>query len=178
MRSRPLGSTASVVRLLRADLPLMDAALAGDDALAVALGHPVVPGWVTFTEALRPTRDAIASDPSASARSARLFLAGDPPELVGWGGFKGPPADGVVELGYEIAESRRGRGLATAATHAMVAEAFADDRVRLVIAHTLPEPNASNRVLEKAGFAFDGEAQEGGEVVWRYSLIRTGAPAR
>jgi RimJ/RimL family protein N-acetyltransferase len=162
-----------VVRLVRADLPLMDAALAGDDALAEALGHPVVPGWVTFAEALRPTRDAIAANPSGTAWGTRLFVAGDPPELVGWGGFKGPPADGVIELGYEIAESRRGRGLATAATRAMVAEAFADERVRLVIAHTLPEPNASNRVLEKAGFAFDGEAEEHGEVVWRYSLART-----
>jgi hypothetical protein len=23
------------------------------------------------------------------------------PQLVGWGGFKGPPKDGVVEVGYE-----------------------------------------------------------------------------
>jgi [ribosomal protein S5]-alanine N-acetyltransferase len=95
---------------------------------------------------------------------------GDPPELVGWGGFKGPPKDGVVEVGYEIAEARQGRGLATAATNAMVAEAFADDRVTKVIAHTLPERNASTRVLEKVGFTYDGAAAENGEVVCRYSL--------
>ena len=98
-------------------------------------------------------------------------MSGDPPELVGWGGFKGPAKDGVVEVGYEIAEARRGRGLATAATHAMVTEAFADDRVTTVIAHTLPERNASTRVLEKVGFTYDGEAAEDGEVVWRYSLM-------
>jgi [ribosomal protein S5]-alanine N-acetyltransferase len=148
----------------------MDAALAGDDALARALGHDVVAGWATFADALQPTRDALAADPSRSAWGARLFVAGDPPELVGWGGFKGPPEDGVVELGYEIAESRRERGLATAATRAMLTEAFADDRVTTVIAHTLPERNASNRVLEKAGFRFDGEALEHGETVWRFSL--------
>jgi RimJ/RimL family protein N-acetyltransferase len=95
-----------------------------------------------------------------------------PPELVGWGGFKGPPRDGVVELGYEIAESRRERGLATAAVRAMLAEAFADDRVEAVIAHTLPERNASNRVLEKAGFRFDGDGREGDRAVWRYRLPR------
>ena len=88
-----------------------------------------------------------------------------PPELVGWGGFKGPPEQGVVELGYEIAESRRGRGLASAAARAMLEEAFADDRVASVIAHTLAERNASNRVLEKVGFQYDGEAHEEGEVV-------------
>ena len=150
----------------------MDAALAGDDALARALGHDVVPGWATFAEALPAARDALVEQPAGHAWGTRFFVSGDPPELVGWGGFKGPPNDGVVEVGYEIAEARQGRGLATAATNAMVAEAFADDRVTTVIAHTLPERNASNRVLEKAGLTFDGEASEDGEVVWRYSLGR------
>lgn len=58
-----------------------------------------------------------------------MFVTDDPPELVGWGGFKGPPSNSIAELGYEIAGARQGRGLATAATRAMVAEAFADARV-------------------------------------------------
>jgi [ribosomal protein S5]-alanine N-acetyltransferase len=150
----------------------MDAALAGDDALARALGHDVVPGWATFREALPPTRDALVEQPIGHAWGTRLFVSGDPPELVGWGGFKGTPNDGVVEVGYEIAEARQGRGLATAATNAMVAEAFADDRVTKVIAHTLPERNASTRVLEKVGFTYDGATTEDGEVVWRHALPR------
>src|SRR5687768_16584537 len=166
-----------VIRLVRADLRTIDAALAGDESLAGALGHDVVPGWATFTGALRATRGALAADPGATEWGTRLFVAGDPPELVGWGGFKGPPRDGVVEVGYEIAESRRERGLATAATRAMLAEAFADERVTAVIAHTLPERNASNRVLEKAGFRFEGEAQEDDEVVWRFSLTRPASSA-
>jgi [ribosomal protein S5]-alanine N-acetyltransferase len=161
-----------VIRLVRPELHLLEAALAGDDALAQALGHDVVAGWATFTEALPPTRDALAANPSGSAWGARFFVTRDPAELVGWGGFKGPPNDGVVELGYEIAEARRGRGLATAATRAMLAEAFADERVTTMIAHTLPERNASNRVLEKAGFRFDAEVQEDDEVVWRFALTR------
>jgi ribosomal-protein-alanine N-acetyltransferase len=165
-----------VISLVPADLRLMDAALEGDQALAVALGHRVVPGWVSFTEALQPMRDAIAADPSRLKWGTRFFVAGDPPELVGWGGFKGPPRDGVVEVGYEIAESRRGRGLATEATRAMVAEAFDNDRVGEVIAHTLPERNASTRVLEKAGFTYDAETRERGEVVWRYSLVKGSDP--
>jgi [ribosomal protein S5]-alanine N-acetyltransferase len=161
-----------VLRLVRADLRLIEAALAGDDSLARALGHDVVAGWATFAGALRATRDALAADPGASAWGARFFIAGDPPELVGWGGFKGPPRNGVVELGYEIAERRRQRGLATEATRAMLAEAFADERVEAVIAHTLAERNASNRVLEKAGFRYEEEARANGRVVWRFSLTR------
>ena len=131
-----------------------------------------MPGWATFTGALRPARETLAGARNASAWGPRFFVAGDPPELVGWGGFKGPPNDGVVELGYEIAESRRGHGLATEATRAMLAEAFADERVTAVIAHTLPERNASTRVLEKVGFAYDGEAREDGDPVWRFVLER------
>ena len=41
-----------------------------------------------------------------------------------------------------------------------------------MIAHTLPERNASNRVLEKVGFHLDGEAAEGGELVWRFRMSR------
>ena len=161
-----------MIRLVRADVRLLDAALAGDDSLSKALGHGVVAGWATFTGALRPTRDALAADPGRAAWGARFFVAGDPPELVGWGGFKGPPQDGVVELGYEIAEGRRGRGLATEATLAMLDEAFADERVAAVIAHTLPEPGPSTRVLEKAGFRYEREERERGELVWRFSRSR------
>jgi ribosomal-protein-alanine N-acetyltransferase len=162
-----------VIRLVRADLDLLDAALQGDAALASALGCDVVAGWATFKEALQPTRDALAAAPSPTPWGTRFFVTGDPRELVGWGGFKGPPRDGVVEVGYEIAYARQGRGLATAATRAMVSEAFADERVSAVIAHTLAEHNASNRVLEKVGFEFDGEAQEDGETVWRFRLVRS-----
>jgi RimJ/RimL family protein N-acetyltransferase len=161
-----------MVTLVRADMLLMDAAIAGDDALAMALRHDVVPGWASFREALKPTRDALYVDPDSAKWGTRFFVTGDPPELVGWGGFKGAPQDGVVELGYEIAESRQGRGLATAATLAMLDEAFADPSVDAVVAHTLAERNASTRVLEKAGFEFDAETSEDGMDVWRWRLPR------
>ena len=162
-----------MVRLVRADLHLFDAALAGDDVLAEALGHPVAPGWVTFTEALQPSHDALAAAGGAARWGTRFFVTEDPVELVGWGGFKGPPDEhGVVEVGYEISEARAGRGLATAAARAMVDEAFADESVTAVIAHTLAERNASNRILEKLGFGFDGVVEEDGERAWRFRRER------
>ena len=158
------------MRLVNPDLELMDAALAGDEPLAAALGRAVVPEWATFRGALQTIRDTMAAGGHDPLWGTRLFVASDPPELVGWGGFKGAPAEGVVELGYEIAVARRGRGLATEAVLAMVAEAAADPAVSTVIAHTLPEPNASTRVLEKAGFRHDRETAAGGERVWRFVL--------
>ena len=87
-----------VVYLVRADLRLMDAALVGDDALGEALGHDVAAGWASFTGALKPTRDALAADPEGAVWGTRFFVDGDPPELVGWGGFKGPPQGGDVPV--------------------------------------------------------------------------------
>ena len=161
-----------MISLVRPDVALMDAALAGDAALAEAIGHEVAPGWVSFQDALRPTRDSIASQPEGFLWGTRFFVTDEPPELVGWGGFKGAPVDGVVELGYEIAEGRQGRGYATAVTRAMLAEAFADPEVSAVIAHTLPESNASTRVLEKTGFEHVGSVDDDGQEVWRFSLSR------
>lgn len=158
-----------LIRLLRPTVEQLDAAIAGDEQLAEALGAQVAPDWATFAEALPSARKSVATKPD-DPWGPRFFLTEDPLELVGWGGFKGAPREGVVELGYEIAASRRERGLATAAARAMVAEAFADPEVTSIIAHTLPERNASNRVLEKVGFRFAEETKEGEQAVWRYAL--------
>jgi RimJ/RimL family protein N-acetyltransferase len=156
-----------------ADLGTMDAAVAGDESLSGALGGvAIAEGWAVFDEAVRALRDQLADDPDSTRWGTRLFLLDDPPTLVGWGGFKGPPADGVVEVGYSIAPAFRGRGLATDATCALLAEAFDDREVAAVIAHTLPEHNASTRVLEKTGFTLDGDALEGEQPVWRWITHR------
>jgi RimJ/RimL family protein N-acetyltransferase len=159
------------VRLLVPDLALLDAALAGSAALESALGHEVAEGWEVFPRAVTRTRDAVAADPDSTRWGTRLFICEDgPPQLVGWGGFKGAPQDGAVEFGYAVAPGWRGRGVASAAVAAMLREAWAAPEVRAVVAHTLGERNASVRVLEKAGFTKDGErvdADVGALWCWR-----------
>jgi [ribosomal protein S5]-alanine N-acetyltransferase len=78
-------------------------------------------------------------------------------DVVGTCSFKGPPADGVVEVAYAIAPDQEGKGYATEAAQALVAYAFAFAEVRVVRAHTLPESIASKRVLAKSGFRYVGE---------------------
>ncbi|MFI9534280.1 GNAT family N-acetyltransferase [Nocardia fusca] len=83
--------------------------------------------------------------------------------VVGSIGLFWPPADGVVELGYGIVPSRRGRGYATEATRALAEYACTAPQVHTVSASVELANPASVRVLEKAGFArvhTDGERAE------------------
>ncbi|HEY6205869.1 MAG TPA: GNAT family N-acetyltransferase [Chthoniobacterales bacterium] len=78
--------------------------------------------------------------------------------VIGMCGFTAPPdANGAVELAYGIVPSYQGKGYATEAAAALVDLATADPRVRIIRAHTLPERNASTRVLEKCRFRKIGE---------------------
>lgn len=90
--------------------------------------------------------------------------------MIGMCGYKGPPGtDGVVEIAYGIVPGYQGRGYATEAAQALTAYAFGSGRVRTVRAHTLPEVNASARVLEKCGFKRLGEVIDPEDgVVWRW----------
>ncbi|MCI0651180.1 MAG: GNAT family N-acetyltransferase [Planctomycetes bacterium] len=92
--------------------------------------------------------------------------------VVGCCGFKGNPAPGVgAEISYHTFPRYEGRGFATAMAREMVAIARAAGGVERAIAHTLPERNASCRVLEKAGFQCEGDVIEPEDGrVWRWSL--------
>jgi len=73
-------------------------------------------------------------------------------QAIGGIGFKGAPVDGVVEVGYGLAPSARGEGLAAEALTALAATA-ARHGVARVRADTVPANVASIRTLERAGFA-------------------------
>jgi RimJ/RimL family protein N-acetyltransferase len=91
--------------------------------------------------------------------------------VVGTCGFKsGPQPDGTVEIAYFTFPAFEGRGVATAMAGLLIALARSAPEVRVVIAHTLPERNASTRVLEKAGLNHAGDIvdPENGPV-WRWT---------
>jgi len=91
--------------------------------------------------------------------------------LIGMSGFPAPPSpDGVAEIAYGIAPAYQGKGYGTEVANALVEFASRDSRVQRICAHTLAEPNASTRVLEKCGFNKVGEAidPEDNLVVWRW----------
>ncbi len=77
--------------------------------------------------------------------------------VVGSGGFKGPPVDGVVEIAYSTDSAHTGKGYATEVAQALFDYATSRSEVRLVRAHTLPDGSASKRILAKCGFRYVGE---------------------
>lgn len=71
--------------------------------------------------------------------------------------FNGPPdAEDTVEISYGIAPAYADRGYATEAARLLIAHATSSGQVGTVRAYTLPERNASTRVLEKCGFQHRG----------------------
>ena len=89
---------------------------------------------------------------------------------VGECGFKGPPSrEGMVEIAYIVQPEQQCKGYATEAARALVEFAFSNDDIKVVWAHTLPESNASTRVLTKCNFQNLGEVVDPEDgVVWRW----------
>jgi RimJ/RimL family protein N-acetyltransferase len=104
----------------------------------------------------------------------------DSDTVVGMCGFKGPPdADDVVEIAYGVSPEYRRKGYATEAAQALTDYAFSSGKVRVVRAHTLPEPNASTRVLTKCGFRRIGEVVDPEDgLVWRWEKDDEASPSR
>lgn len=103
-----------------------------------------------------------------------LGIESEGDRVVGVCSFKGNPNQaGEVEISYGTLPAVQGSGYATGMAGALVKIAFQSSVVRLVIAHTLPESNASGRVLTKTGLIFVGEVidPEDGRV-WRWELAR------
>jgi [ribosomal protein S5]-alanine N-acetyltransferase len=92
--------------------------------------------------------------------------------VIGQCSFTGPPgADETVEIAYGIAPGYTNRGHAGEAAQELIAYAMASGRIRTIRAHTLPQPNASTRVLKKCGFTLLGEVTHPEDgVVWRWEM--------
>ncbi|MFF8277108.1 GNAT family N-acetyltransferase [Streptomyces lateritius] len=82
----------------------------------------------------------------------RLVIERDSGLVVGSIGLFWPPSEGVLEIGYGIVVSRRGRGYAPEATKALADFALTLPDVHTVSADVELSNPASVRVLEKAGF--------------------------
>jgi RimJ/RimL family protein N-acetyltransferase len=100
-----------------------------------------------------------------------VILPGAPMRtLIGTAGYKGPPSEGTVEIGYGIVRDHRRLGYASEAVGALLDRAFAEATVKQVIAETLPELVGSIGVLRKAGFSDAGAGSEPGVI--RFALPR------
>lgn len=157
----------------------LTALTAGADTFALLTGLRIADGCNEFPKSLPFSLDRLRRARESERRwwAPLLFIERGTNLVVGMGGFKGPPLNGEVELGYSVAPAHRGRGIATEAASAMAAAALKTAGVAAVIAHTRAQPGPSPRVLEKCGFARAGEGCDPDEgVVWRWEKRRVPMP--
>jgi RimJ/RimL family protein N-acetyltransferase len=123
-------------------------------------GDVEVAGWLA-SGAMPPV--------TAEAPFGPWLVVTDAGLVVGGVGFHGhPDAQGRVEIGYGIAAPFRGQGIASAAVaHLCVMPALR--AVTALVAHTDPDNSASQRVLERNGFARDGMDEQG--IRWQLPVV-------
>jgi ribosomal-protein-alanine N-acetyltransferase len=92
--------------------------------------------------------------------------------LVTGAGFKGPPVDSRLEIGYGVIAEYRRRGIAREAVEALLDWAFEDPQILLVQAHAASGNVPSERVLDALGFQLDPTERPRTEGLQRYSLSR------
>lgn len=157
--------------LLPADEARLRVLISGGPAFALVCGYRVADGFCPFQGALSFSLDRVrrASDADRPWWTPRLFVLGAENEVIGLGGYKGPPQAGKVELGYSVAPMHQGRGYATEAVSTLASHALTFPTVQQVVAHTLAKPSASTRVLEKCGFKKTEEVLDPEDgLVWRW----------
>ena len=81
---------------------------------------------------------------------------------VGVGGFVGQPVDGKVEIAYGTFKEYEGQGIASFSCTQLIAIAKTTDPQIIITAKTLPENNASTKILSRNGFEFTGTVQDEG----------------
>lgn len=168
--------TTDRLYLIASNLPLLDAVADQDwAALSTLLGGvDIAENWSHFPEAQVWMRDYLREHPEETAWWNFLIVHRTDACLVGSCGYKGMPTpDGLVEIGYEIADRYQGQGLATETARALVDEAFRHEAVQTIMAHTLAEENASVAVLRKLGFQFIAEIIDLDDgKIWQWQLQR------
>ena len=142
----------------------------------LATSEPVDLGGVEiFDGALPPPRVAAHAlaqvDLGTSAHWCAPFLIVSRNAILGTCRFRAAPEHGSVEIGYEVAESQRGQGIATAAVGQLLQMAASSGLVQQVVAHILPGNVASSKVVSRLGFSLsDSLVDHDGETVMRWSL--------
>jgi RimJ/RimL family protein N-acetyltransferase len=146
----------------------------GAEAFERWSGWKVSEGYLEFPEALGVTLHLLEKFADSTDRAwwePYLFVHEADRTLMGLGGYKGPPDNGVVEIGYGIAPAYRRKGHAFEAAQALITHAFGSADIHTVRAHTLPEVNASNRVLMKCGMSKVAVINDPGDgVLWRWEI--------
>ncbi|MBA2748681.1 MAG: GNAT family N-acetyltransferase, partial [Tatlockia sp.] len=142
------------VEIVPCSVEHLEKLIEGDRAFFEAYGFQVADGYLPseFKAVLQHSLNEMQAEQIWHPWLCYLFFFHPDRVIVGLGGFKSVPDDNrTVEIGYSVASSYQNRGVATSAVKQLIEIAIASPLVDCVCAHTLAEPNASTRVLQKCG---------------------------
>ncbi len=165
------------LELVCCTMPIIEAILEGDEAISSYLSVTPAQNWTEFgAPAFEYTANLLKSQPEATKWLCYLPVVLPKRILIGSGGYKGPVDDeGVIEIGYEIAEGYRNNGMATEMVRGLINHAFNLPEIKIVQAHTLANNNPSCSVLKKCGFQFIDELIDPEDgCIWLWQLKRHG----
>jgi RimJ/RimL family protein N-acetyltransferase len=130
----------------------------------LAMSEPLV-------SVLAGTADMYARTGQEAPWLSYLAAFEDSGDIAGSCSFTGPPEDGRVEIAYFTFPPFEGQGIGSRMAAGLVAIARANAAVSQIVAHTLPEENASTKILQKLGFSHNGTAEDADAgTVWAWIL--------
>lgn len=162
------------LRLMTLELAHLTAIVRDPLSLGELLGVAIPEQWPAHPAAYPHALDLLRKNPQRSCSGWWLYLFVDPVHqvLVGCGGFKdAPDANGVVEIGCEIAPAFRRRGFATEAMRGLINYACTRPEVRAMDAYSQAEPGVQASLLQAVGMTRIGEALETkADGVWHWRV--------
>ena len=160
------------LQLICCNKEILEAIFTGDESLAALLQINIPIKWTEFGEpAFRYTYEKVVTYSGKMEWWAYLPVLKKTKTLLGSCGYKGEPRHGMVEIGYEVAEPYRGWGLATEMAKGLIQQAFKNDEVHYVQAHTLATENESCSVLRKCGMQKMEEFEHPDDgKLWRWEI--------
>ncbi|MBL0024226.1 MAG: GNAT family N-acetyltransferase [Saprospiraceae bacterium] len=164
------------LRLIPCDKEILVKAIEGNDKLEKMLNIKVADNWTEFgVDPFQFSLDRISEDMEEIGWLTYFPIHKQDNKLIGSAGYKGKPNEnGSVEIGYEIAPHYRNKGFATEMAEALISNAFSDIKVKLIIAHTLREENASAKILTKCGFIKVGDIDDPDDgPIWKWELKKS-----
>lgn len=160
-----------MIELIPLDQALADQLAAGDFS---SFGETGLPGPLAQIVANMAGMQAALYRKTGATPPWIGYLARDPAQQALVGGCSFVNRQGAqVEIAYFTFPGLEGRGIGGRMAEALVEIAWDDPALDEVIAHTLPQENASTRILRRLGFARAGEAVDPDEgAVWLWTLER------
>ena len=159
--------------LIACNQAILESAIQGNTELSAQIKALVPDNWTKFGDrALAFSLEKIKSSATEKDWWSYLPVLKSENTLIGLCGYKGSPDEnGMVEIGYEIKNDYNNKGFATEIANALIEDAFKNEKISYIQAHTLGHYNASTKVLIKCGFekVEDIENPELG-TIWKWEL--------